>query len=83
MAVDLLSTVLVDVVACRELGYKDCFTRIKLHSVTTVVLWCEGVMRAGNSHISIAPDRFLHFIGQAEIHMYSPKSMRLMLKMFL
>jgi len=76
MAVDLLFTVLADVVVCRELGYKDCFTRIKLHGVTIVVSWCEGVMRAGNSHISIVPDRFLRLAGQAEIHMYSRKHMR-------
>lgn len=29
------------------------------------------LMRAGENHIGIAPDRFLHFPGQAELHMYS------------
>lgn len=28
-------------------------------------------MRASENHISIAPERFLHLPGQAEIHMYS------------
>ena len=41
MAVDLLFTVMVGVDVCRELGYKDCFTRIKLHGPTTAVSWCE------------------------------------------
>ena len=30
-------------------------------------------MCTGNSHIGIAPDRFLRLAGQAEIHMYSPE----------
>ena len=31
----------------------------------------QGMLRfAGENHISIAPDRFLHLHGQAEIHMY-------------
>ena len=32
---------------------------------------CVGMLRgAGENHISIPPDRFLHLHGQAEIHMY-------------
>jgi len=72
MAVYYIFTVMADVLVCRELGYKDCFTRIKYHGVTTMVVWCGGVlMCAGENHISILPERFPHLPGQAKIHMYS------------
>ncbi len=35
-------------------------------------------MCAGENHISIAPDNFLHLPGQAEIHMYSHGVMKVL-----
>jgi len=38
---------------------------------TVRTLSARGMLRcAGENHISIAPNRFLHLPGQAEIHMY-------------
>ncbi len=40
-------------------------------------------MWAGENHISIAPDRFLHLPGQAELHMYSYGVMKVLRRIFL
>lgn len=44
----------------------------------------QGMLRcAGENHISIAPDRFLHLHGQAEIHMYICDMWKQLEKIFL
>ena len=56
----------------------------RLRGDTVCTLFSRGMLRyAGENHISIAPDRFLHLHGQAEIHMYIYYKLKQLEKTFL